>query len=413
MQPIDYKIYRHMKKTPLILLTTTIALLFATLASAQVQRDSVKVYFQQGKSTLDPFFAGNSRRLTEFTNKAKILQREDNVTLDRVMVVAYASPEGSMEANERLAYNRARSISEYLHMNLRFDENAFEVYYRDMDWALFEKLVRDDPYVPDRRELLWLIEDRDLTRIKVARFQRAWDYLLSNVFPEMRATYIYFEYKVAPTEPVEEVKPPVEEVKEEVKPPVVLPPLPDDEEDFTLPEMVESRPWSMYIKTNLPAWGLLDANLALEFEMGRHLSFSLPVYYSAADWFRVRNKFRVFATQPELRLWFRDDFSGPFFAAHGTAGFYNIAIETKEFRIQDHDGRTPAYGGGFNFGWKFRLDRKRADRLGLEISVGAGYLRLNYDLFYNEENGRYSTTKVQDYFGPDHASFTLTYRIGR
>ncbi len=405
-----------MKKIRFYLLTT-MALTLSALASAQVLRDSVVVYFAQGKSAFDPFYEGNARRLMEFTNKAKSLQRSADLVLDRVVVVARASPEGSLEVNERLAYNRAQNIAAYLHQNIRFDENAFEVSFKDMDWALFERLVREDPYVPKRRELLPLIEDRDLTRIKVVRFQHTWDYLLENIFPEMRTTVVYFEYKGAPAEPEPVVVTPPEPEKEpetEVRPPVVLPPpMPDDEEDFFIPEIVERRPWSMYIKTNFLPWALLDANLALEFEMGRHASLSIPFYYSAADWFRPRNKFRVIGTQPELRLWFRDNFSGPFFALHGTAGYYNIALETKEFRIQDRDGRTPAYGGGLNFGWKFRLDPKGADRWGLELSVGAGYLRLDYDLFYNVENGRYSTSKVQDYFGPDHAALTLTYRIGR
>ena len=402
-------------KTIRLLLLLTMALSSAFLASAQVQKDSVKVYFQQGKSTFDPFYEANSRRLLEVINQAKILQRDPEVTLDRVVVIAYASPEGSSETNERLAYNRARSISDYIRENLRIDENAFEMYFRDMDWKLFERLVREDPYVPKRKELLSLIEDRDLTRIKVVRFQRTWDYLLDNIFPEMRAADVYFEYNAAPVVAKPKPEPVVDTIKtvETVRPPVVLPPLPDDDEDFTLPEMVERRPWSMYVKTNFLPWVLLDANLALEFEMGRHASLSIPVYYSASDWFRVHNKFRVIGTQPELRLWFRDNFSGPFFALHGTAGFYNIALETREFRIQDRDGRTPAYGGGINFGWKFRLDRKRADRWGLELSFGAGYLRLDYDLFYNVENGRYSSSAVKDYFGPDHAAFTLTYRIGR
>lgn len=404
-----------MKKIRFYLLTT-IALTLTSLASAQVLRDSVVVYFAQGKSTFDPFYEGNARRLQEFTNKAKALQRSTDLVIDRVVVESHASPEGSYEVNERLAYSRGQNILAYLRENFRFDENQYEVSFKDMDWALFERLVRDDPYVPKRRELLPLIENRDLTRIKVVRFQHAWDYMLENIFPEMRTTVVYFEYKGAPAEPepVVVVTPPEPEVEpvEEVKP-VVLPPLPDDDEEFVPLDLSEKRPWSMYIKTNFLPWVLLDANLALEFEMGRHASFSIPVYYSAADWFRPRNKFRVIGTQPELRLWFRDDFSGPFFAAHGTVGFYNIALESGQYRIQDRDARTPAYGGGLNFGWKFRLDRRHADRWGLEISVGGGYLHLDYDLFYNVENGRYSTSKVQDYFGPDHAALTLTYRIGR
>lgn len=412
------------------ILLTAIALMIASLASAQVQRDSVKVYFRQGKSDFDPFYEGNIRRLTEFTNKAKGLQRDTLVTLDRVMVIASSSPEGSPEVNERLAYNRANQIANYLHQNLRFDENAFEVYFNDLDWALFEKLVQEDHYVPMRRELLGLIRERDLKRIKVVRFQRAWDYLMDNIFPEMRSTLVVFEYRTAAAKEAEaaaeaariaaeqeririeaERRAAEEEAARLAK--LVPPPLPDDEEeDFTL-DLQESRPWSWYIKTNILGLALLDANLAFEFEMGRHMSVSLPVYYSAWDWFMPQTKFRVVGTQPELRFWFRDSFSGPFIALHGTVAWYNVALPNAEYRIQDRNGTTPAYGAGLNLGWKFRLDRNRRDRWGLELSAGGGWLHLDYDLFYNVEGGRYATSEVREYYGLDHASIAITYRFGR
>ena len=409
-----------MKRIHLIL--TTIALLVAAPAFAQLQRDSVKVYFRQGKTEFDPYFEGNGRRFTEFANKARAKQRDTTVNISRVIVYASASPEGSAEVNERIAYSRAQNIAEYLSLTLRFDPSHFEVHFKELDWALFEQLVREDPYVPMRRQLLPLIEERDLRRIKVVRFQRTWDYLLENIFPEMRSTIVVFEYEaMAPLPAVEKPVVPATPAEPEVVVPVpaapapvlLPPPLPDDDELDLEYDFSEKWPWSCYVKTNLPAWGLLDANLAFEVEMGRHLSFSLPVYYSAVDWFNVQDKFRVFGTQPELRFWFRDNFSGPFLAAHGTFGYYNIAVKSGTFRIQDRDGRTPAYGGGFNFGWKFRLDRNRADRWGLELSVGGGYLHLDYDLFYNVENGRYSSSEVRDYFGLDHASIALTYRIGK
>lgn len=397
-----------MRRIKLIL--STMALFVATLASAQTACDSVKVYFRQGKTEFDPHFSGNGRRFMDFSNKARARQRDTTVTINRIIVHANASPEGAAEVNERIAYNRAQNIAEYLSLTLRFDPSHFEVHYDDLDWALFEKLVREDPYVPMRRELLRLIEERDLRRIKVVRFQPAWDYLLENVFPEMRSTVVVFEYETKAPVPVAENVTPAPSALE----PVVLPPpLPDDDElDFEY-DFSEKWPWSWYIKTNLLPWALLDMNIAVEFEMGRHLSFSLPFYYSAADWFSVQNKFRVMGVQPELRFWFRDNFSGPFLAAHGTLGYYNIALQDKPFRVQDRDGKTPAYGGGFNFGWKFRLDPHGSDRWGLELSVGGGYLNLDYDLFYNVQNGRYSTSEKLDYFGLDHASFALTYRIGK
>lgn len=411
------------------ILLTTIALLTASLASAQVQRDSVKVYFRQGQSVFEPFFNGNVRRLNDFTNRAKALQRDTLVTLERVMVIASASPEGSAEVNERLAYNRAQKIADYLHQNFTFDQNAFEVYFNDLDWDLFQRLVEEDHYIPMRWELLSLIRERDLKRIKVERFQRSWDYMLDNIFPEMRTTLVVFEYKTAEMREAEAEAEAVaaaarrqeeirleEEARRQAEQNVrsyTPPPLPDDDEDDFDLDLSETRPWSCYIKTNFLPWALLDANLGFEFEMGRHLSLSIPVFYTALDWFNVQTKFRVAGTQPELRLWFRDDFSGPFLAAHGTYGFYNIALPNQEFRIQDRDGKTPAYGAGINIGWKFRLDRNRADRWGLEFSVGGGWLHLDYDCFYNVENGRYAASQVKDYYGPDHASVALTYRFGK
>lgn len=170
---------------------------------------------------------------------------------------------------------------------------------------------------------------------------------------------------------------------------------------------------NIYLKTNIPAWAALDANLAVEFGLGRHLSVSVPLYYGPFNWFGAQNKFRVIGTQPELRGWLRDDFSGPFAAVHGTVGWYNVVLSGWEYRIQDRDGKRPALGAGLNLGWRFRLDRARADRLGLEVSVGGGWLHLDYDRFYNVENGRYASSEVRNYFGLDHVSVALTYRLGR
>lgn len=404
-----------MKTIRYCLITTLLLLPALSFAQEVLQRDSVKVYFRQGKSAFDPVFQDNVWRLAELSNKVKQLQLDSLARVERVEVIGSASPEGSDEVNRRLTQERARAILEYLRPHLRFDESNFEVAFNQLDWDFLEALVREDSRVPQRDEVLRLIGGRDLAGLK--KMQSAWNYMLQNLFPEMRATVVAFEYMALESELKKAagiVEPEVVVVPEEPKPePVaVIPPLPDDDEAFSL-DLSEDRPWSFYLKTNFLSWALLEANLGIEFEMGRHFSFSIPVYYTALDWFDIRTKFRVAGTQPELRYWFRDNFSGPFLAAHGTFGYYNVALSNQEYRIQDRDGKHPAYGGGLNFGWKFRLDPGRADRWGLELSLGAGYLHLDYDRFYNVENGRYASSAVRDYFGPDHASVALTYRFGK
>lgn len=55
------------------------------------------------------------------------------------------------------------------------------------------------------------------------------------------------------------------------------------------------------IKTNIAGLALLIGNAAVEVDLSRHLSFNLPVYYSALDYFKPTVKFRTLAVQPELR----------------------------------------------------------------------------------------------------------------
>ena len=391
-------------------------LLLPALCPAQevLQRDSVKVYFQQGKSKFDPIFKENVWRLSELSNRVKQLQRDSLARIERVQVIGAASPEGSQEVNRRLTHERARSILEYIRPHLQFEEENFEVAFNQLDWVYLESLVRDDAGVPYRDEVLRLIGERDLDGLK--KNQASWNYLLKNLFPDMRSTIVAFEY-MALEEELRKLEPRVEEP--EPQPDTVRqvrsytpPPMPEDD-DLPL-DLSEDEPGpSIYLKTNFLLWALLNANLGVEFEIGNHMSFSLPVFYTALNWFRQDAKFRSLGTQPELRFWLFDDFHGPFLGVHGTLSYYNFALSSMDYRIQDRDGRTPAYGGGLDVGWKFRLDRNRADRWGLELSVGYGYLHLDYDRFENIPNGPYVDSGIENYLGPEHASVALTYRFGR
>ena len=100
----------------------------------------------------------------------------------------------------------------------------------------------------------------------------------------------------------------------------------------------------MYVKTNLVGLGMLMGNLGVEFDLGRYLSLSIPVYYSALDYFSPTVKFRTFAAQPELRVWPMTNEDGLFIGAHAGFAYYNFAFGG-DWRYQDHDGTSPTLGG--------------------------------------------------------------------
>ena len=178
----------------------------------------------------------------------------------------------------------------------------------------------------------------------------------------------------------------------------------------TIPERDTLKRSLFYLKANLLTYPLLCANLGAEMTFGKHFSVSVPVYYTALDWFQYNIKFRVLGTQPEFRWYLRDDFTGFFAAAHLTFSYYNIALGGK-YRYQDHATVSPTLGGGINAGYRTVLGDTPWS---LEFSLGAGFLPLYYDTFYNIRNGSYVEEGLRkSYFGPDHAAVTLCYRFGK
>ena len=170
-------------------------------------------------------------------------------------------------------------------------------------------------------------------------------------------------------------------------------------------------PKGYWVKTNLLAWAFFQANAAAEIELFDHFTLSLPIYYGALNWFTQTIKFHTLEFRPELRWWYKTDCTGPFAAVHGTVGLYNYAFGG-ELRYQDHNGNTPAWGGGITLGWRLPLKIGSSDNWGLEFALGAAALKLNYDTFYNMKNGNYFQQDLHKvYFGLDNVSVTMTYRF--
>ena len=81
--------------------------------------------------------------------------------------------------------------------------------------------------------------------------------------------------------------------------------------ETVIPE-VEGWSRKLHLKTNAIGLGMAIANVAAEIDLAKHWSFTLPVYYSAWDYFKSTIKFRTFAVQPEFRYWLSEENDGFF-----------------------------------------------------------------------------------------------------
>ena len=188
--------------------------------------------------------------------------------------------------------------------------------------------------------------------------------------------------------------------------------------DSSLAKTMESQPeaepvdWirQLHVKTNALGLGLAIANLAVEVDLAKHWSFTLPVYYSAWDYFKTTVKFRTLMVQPEFRYWFNPENEGWFLGAHFGYGYYNIALDG-DYRYQDHNRETPSMGGGMAIGYRTHLSKNK--RWKLEFAVGGGIYPSRYDKFYNTSNTKKGLMAASDihktYKGIDQAAISLSY----
>lgn len=177
------------------------------------------------------------------------------------------------------------------------------------------------------------------------------------------------------------------------------------------PVVSDMKEWTpkLHLKTNAVDLGIGIANVAAEIDLTKHWSFTLPVYYSAWNYFKTTIKFGTFSVQPEFRYWLSENNSGLFTGAHFGLAYYNFAFDG-DYRYQDHNGNTPSIGGGISVG--YRLPISKNNRWWMEFSLGAGVYTRYYDKFHNTPNTKdglmiESINKL--YWGIDQAAVSFSY----
>lgn len=154
------------------------------------------------------------------------------------------------------------------------------------------------------------------------------------------------------------------------------------------------------VKTNAIPWALAVMNIEGEIAISEKFSLSVPVLWS--PWSVSSNKgIKLIAVQPEGRWWLSHAGVGHFFGLHFSLASYNIRYGN----IRYQDAGRPALGGGITYGYALHLNKS----LGLEFSIGGGYITTRYDRFHNCHNGALIDTRVTGYWGIDHASVSLSY----
>ena len=386
-----------------------IGMMGCVLASAQVTRDSVKIYFHQGKHKLDSTFVSNKQTL-EWID-CTVLQ------VYKIEVVGGASPEGSVSLNKRLSEKRAKVLFDYLSRYGQLPDSLKTTRFVGRDWQGLLRLVKADHQVPYQQESIELIEQiiREVesgVKTKIDPFWRLtalcdgkpYRYMYKNLFPELRASTLLLWFRE--------------------KPQLVHQELPSLKTDMPalqpLSPVVVPQPTSVYwaIKTNALYDVLAVPNIGAELYVGDGWSVGTNWMYA---WWKHDHKhwyWRIYGGDLYVRKWFgkqakEKPLSGHHVGLYAQALTYDFATGGRGYMGGKPGGTIfdkASYAIGLEYGYSLPL----AHRLNLDLSVGLGYLSGQYQEYLPQDDCYvWQSTKHRKWFGPIKAEVSLVYLLGR
>lgn len=385
------------------------------VAFSQSEGRYFKIRYVINIAEIDTTFVDNNERIEELKAFLQMVRDDERIQLRSVRFSGTASPDGTYEFNQWLCVNRLESFKKLIRTVLDVPDSIIFSNDSYIPWDGFRQKVAVSD-IEHRDEILSIIDqepklvrwfgnrhtDHRLLQLRSMYGGKVWESLKHPILSDLRFADAEFEISIK----MESLRLPALAQIVEKSPPPISSSLTFDE-PLPMPEIWVRR---LHLKTNFVDLGLLIGNLAVEVDLGPHWSFTLPMYYSALDYFVSTVKFRMLGCQPELRYWFSPiDNDGLFAGAHFGISYYNFAFNG-DYRFQDHAGTTPTAGGGFSFGYRKLLGKSQRWRL--EFSAGAGVYPLYYDMFYNTpdvKDGQLAFTKKKTFVGLDQAGITLAY----
>lgn len=153
---------------------------------------SAPIYFQIGKSMIDPAFMGNHENMDRFVKSLREILSNPDYVVNTVRVVGMASPDGSRERNLELAGARARSLADFLIRETGITEDKIEVVNGGENWDGLFAMIEASKEIPDKARMLEFRElyggDRDKLKHNMQYYNssRAWIYMYNHFFPILR-----------------------------------------------------------------------------------------------------------------------------------------------------------------------------------------------------------------------------------
>ena len=126
-----------------------------TIASDTIRR--VVIYFDQEETDVDSCYKTNNQEINVLDSLLE--ERINSRYITALNVVTFVSPDGDSVYNAALSVRRNNSMREFLRQRYPYvDAEKIKLTSEGEDWSELRKLVASDSDLPDREEVLMLID---------------------------------------------------------------------------------------------------------------------------------------------------------------------------------------------------------------------------------------------------------------
>ncbi len=163
------------------------------------------------------------------------------------------------------------------------------------------------------------------------------------------------------------------------------------------------------LKSNLAYWATTTPNIGVEVGLTPKSTLEMIGGLNVFS-FSDNSKIKHWLLQPEYRWWFCERFDGLFLGAHLHGGQFNVCQDIPVGRLallKDNRYQGYFYGGGLGAGYQWLI----SPRWNVELSAGAGYVRIHYDQFQCATCGTKQAEGIYNYWGLTKLELSFLYFI--
>lgn len=156
--------------------------------------------FEVNKVNIRPEYMNNPQELAKIRKMIDELKSDPNVKVNRLDIIGYASPEGTLAANKRLSEGRAMALRDYLAYRYDFPRNQYYIVFGGENWDGLEKAL-ETIELEYKDEVLDIIRNIPIEKGRETKLMQLhggtpYRYLLKYIFPSLRVAICKVNYEV-------------------------------------------------------------------------------------------------------------------------------------------------------------------------------------------------------------------------